>query len=66
MPVDRAVFAQVNKELNRVLGAHPWSSELNFVPINAQSVRAFQRLLQYVDMLQKQVKGLEETIRKLR
>ncbi len=66
MPTDKAVLQQINTKMNKVLATKSWVSDLNFVPLNAQAVRAMNSLLDYISMLQDQVKGLEEQIRKLR
>lgn len=66
MPTERSALEQVNRKIMKVLAVKSWSSELNLVPADDRAVQAFNSLLDYVDQLQRQVKGLEETIRNIR
>jgi hypothetical protein len=64
--LDQTVLDRINRKLNRVLAEKSWKDDLNLLPVNNNAARAFEGLLDYVDQLQKQVRGLEDTIRNLR
>lgn len=66
MATQKEELRRINAKIARVLGGKSWAGALNFVPLDAQAVRAFNSMLDYIEMLQDQVKGLEETLRKVR
>jgi len=57
---------EINRKITAVLGTKTWAGFLNYVPIDHNASIAFNSLLDYIDMLQKQIKGLEEEIRKIK
>lgn len=57
---------EVNRKMLRVFGGKIWAHQLNFVPVNKDAVKAMDSMLDYVALLQKQVKGLQSEIFKIR
>ena len=57
---------RVNVKINKVLGSKSWVGDLNLTPLDGRAIVAFNYLLDYIEMLQKQVRGLEEEIGKIR
>ncbi len=56
----------INRKITVVLGTKSWAPDLNLISFDKKATKAFEALLDYIEMLQKQVKGLEEEIRKIR
>ena len=57
---------RVNVKINKVLGSKSWVGDLNLAPLDGHAIVAFNHLLDYIELLQKQVRGLEEEIGKIR
>ena len=57
---------RVNVKINKVLGSKSWVGDLNLTPLDGRAIVAMNSLLDYIEMLQKQVRGLEEEIGKIR
>ena len=53
---------QVNRKMLRVFSGKIWLGRLNLVPADEEAVKAMDQMLDYVEMLQTQVKGLERKI----
>ena len=64
MPSDNA--QKVNIKMLQVFSGKIWAHQLNFVPVDKDAVKAMDSMLDYVAMLQKQVKGLERQIQQIR
>jgi hypothetical protein len=59
-------YNRLNRKMQSVFGEKSWVGELNLTPTDEKAMKAFKSMLEYVEMLQKQVRGLEETVRNLR
>lgn len=59
-------YNKLNRKMLKVFGEKSWVGELNLTPTDERAMKAFESMLDYVAMLQKQVRGLEETVRNLR
>ena len=57
---------KVDDKLKKVFKGKNWVKDLNIMFLDTQSVVAFDKLLTEIEMLQRQVQGLEEEIRKIR
>lgn len=66
MITEKALMLQVNKKIQNVLGGKSWTPRLNLVPQDDEALHAFNSLLDYIEMLHKQIRGLQEQIRELR
>ena len=63
---EKALILQVNRKLQKVLSGKSWTPQLNLIPQDDEALHAMNSLLDYIEMLQSQVKGLEDQIRTLR
>ena len=63
---EKALLLQVNRKMQNILGGKSWTPQLNLIPQDDEALHAMNSLLDYIEMLQKQVRGLEEQIRTLR
>lgn len=66
MPTRQTLLVDINRKIGKILSMKSWHNDLNFIPVDETAIRAFDALLDYIEMLQSQVKGLEEEIRKIR
>lgn len=57
---------EVERKMHRVFNGKIWLAKLDLAPQHEDAVKAFDQMLDYVALLQKQVQGLESTIANIR
>ena len=58
--------SKVNRKILQVFAGKIWAHQLNLVPVDKNAVKAMDSMLDYVAMLQKQVRGLERKVQEIR
>jgi hypothetical protein len=66
-PITRQEQINASRMINLVFGAKLWAEAIQAsIPDDYDTYKGFVSMLKYVEMVQKQVRGLEENIRNIR